>query len=89
MTTGGGFALRGGRNFVKTRNFDMTLRGFDIGDVNGDGQAEIVVADRSEVKVYRRDGTRLNLLGTVKMLARYPVHAVNTADRNGIGRDEI
>ena len=89
MTSGGGFALRGGRNFVKTRNFDMTLRGFDVGDVDGDGQAEIIIASRSEVQVYRRDGTRLNLLGTIKMLVRYPVHAVNTADLNGNGRDEI
>jgi hypothetical protein len=89
MTSGGGFALRGGRNFVKTRNFDMTLRGFDVGDVDGDGQAEIIIADRSEVQVFRRDGTRLNLLGTIKMLVRYPVHAVNTADLNGNGRAEI
>ena len=89
MTSGGGFALRGGRNFVKTRNFDMTLRGFDVGDVDGDGQEEIIIADRSEVQVFRRDGTRLNLLGTIKMLVRYPVHAVNTADLNGNGRAEI
>jgi hypothetical protein len=89
MTSGGGFALRGGRNFVKTRNFDMKLRGFAIGDVDGDGQAEIILADKSEVKVFRRDGTRLNLLGTIKMLVRFPVHAVNTADLNGNGRDEI
>ncbi|MCL7486962.1 MAG: FG-GAP-like repeat-containing protein [Desulfobulbaceae bacterium] len=89
MSSGGGFALRGGRNFVKTRNFNMDLRGFDIGDVDGDGRAEIIVADKSEVKVFKRDGTRLNLLGAIKMLVRYPVHAVNAADLNGNGRAEI
>ena len=89
MSSGGGFALRGGRNFVKTRNFNMNLRSFDIGDVDGDGQAEIILADKSEVKVFRRDGTRLNLFGMIKMLVRYPVHAVNTADLNGNGRAEI
>ncbi|HER63453.1 MAG TPA: hypothetical protein ENO11_05705, partial [Desulfobacteraceae bacterium] len=89
MSSGGGFALRSGRNFVKTRNFNMDLRGFDIGDVDGDDQAEIIVADRSEVKVFKRDGTRLNLFATIKMLVRYPVHAVNTADLNGDGRAEI
>jgi len=89
MSSGGGFSLRGGRNFVKTRNFNMELRGFDIGDVDGDGQPEVILADRSEVKVFHRDGTRLNEFATIKMLARYPVHAVNTADLNGNGRAEI
>lgn len=89
MSTGGGFALRGGRNFVKTRNFNMELMGFDIGDVDGDGTPEIITADKSEVKVYRRDGTRLNLFAMIKMLVKYPVHAINTADLNGNGRAEI
>ena len=89
MSSGGGFGLSGGRNFMKTRNFAMDLRGFDIGDVDGDGKAEIIIADKSEVKVFRRDGTRLNKLATIKMLVRAPVHSVNTADLNGNGRAEI
>lgn len=89
MSSGGGIALSGGRNFVKTRNFNMDLRGFDIGDVDGDGAPEIILADKSEVKVFRRDGTRLNLLGMIEMLVRFPVHAVNAADLNGNGRAEI
>jgi TolB-like protein len=89
MSSGGGFALSGGRNFVKTRNINMELRGFDIGDVDGDGNPEVVIADKSDVKVFRRDGTRLNLFAMIKMLVKYPVHAITTADLNGNGRDEI
>lgn len=89
MSSGGGFALRGGRDFTKTRNLDMELRGFDVGDVDGDGEVELVLADKNEVKVFRRDGSRLNLFGMIKMLVRYPVHAVNVADLNGNGRAEI
>jgi TolB-like protein len=89
MSSGGGFALRGGRNFIKTGNLNMELRGFDIGDVDGDGQPEIIIADKSEVKVFRRDGTRLNLFAMIKMLVRYPVHGVFAADLNGNGRAEI
>lgn len=85
----GNIRLRSGRDFVKSRNFDMTLRGFDIGDVDGDGIPEVILASGSKVKVFRRDGTRLNLLATIDMLVRYPVHAVNTADLNGNGRAEI
>jgi len=89
MSTGGGFSIRGGRSFVKTRNFDMTLTGIDLGDVDGDGNMEVVLANRTEVRVFRRDGTRLNIIDTIDMGNRYQVHNVNCADLNGNGRDEI
>lgn len=89
MSSGGGFSIRGSRNFVKTRTFDMDLRALDVGDVDGDGQEELVLASRSEVQVFRRDGTRLNIIDTLKMDNRYQVHNVNCADLNGNGRDEI
>jgi hypothetical protein len=89
MASGGGFSIRGGRNFVKTRTFDMDLRGLDIGDVDGDGEEELVLASRTEVQIFKRDGTRLNILGTVRMQSRYEVHNVNCADLNGNGKDEI
>lgn len=89
MTSGGGYSIRGGRNFVKTRNFDMGIRGFELGDIDGDGTLEVILANKSEVMVFRRDGTRLNLLGTVKMAVRYQVHSVNAADVNGNGKAEI
>jgi len=89
LATGGGYSIRGSRNFVKTRNFDMELMGFDIGDVDGDGREEIVLADRKKVQVFKRDGTRLNSIGTIDMESRYQVHNVNCADLNGNGRAEI
>ena len=89
MATGGGGSIRGGRNFSKTRNFDMTLTGIDLGDVDGDGKVEVVLSNKSEVQIFRRDGTRLNLIDTIAMGNRYRVHNVNCADLNGNGRDEI
>ncbi|MDW7771314.1 MAG: VCBS repeat-containing protein [Desulfobulbaceae bacterium] len=89
MASGGGFSVRGSRNFVRTRTFDMDLRGMDICDVDGDGQEEIVLGGRSEVQVFKRDGTRLNIIDTIDMGNRYQVHNVNCADLNGNGRDEI
>ncbi|MGW8161522.1 MAG: FG-GAP repeat domain-containing protein, partial [Desulfobulbales bacterium] len=89
MTSGGRYGLRSSRNFVKTRNFEMSLRAIDLGDVDGDGQLEVVIADKTEVQVFDRDGTRLNSIGTIDMGHRYLVHNVNTADLNGNGRAEI
>lgn len=89
MTSGGGFSIRGSRNFIKTRNFNMGLTGIDVGDVDGDGKEEVVIADKTTVKVFKRDETRLNSIGTIDMGSRYQVHNVNCADLNGNGRDEI
>lgn len=89
MAADGSFALRGNRNFIKTQDVDMELRGFAVGDVDGDGTTELILADKSEVRIFRRDGTRLNLFSMIKMLVRYQIHSVNAADLNGNGRAEI
>jgi len=89
MSSGGGYAISGGRNFVKTRNFDMGIRGLDLGDIDGDGKLEVILASKSEVQVFRREGTRLNLIGSVKMAVRYQIHNVSAADINGNGMAEI
>ena len=88
MATGGGFGIKSGRNFVKTRNFNMSLQGIDLGDVDGDGAMEIVLANKSEVQVFDRDETRLNSIGTIKV-SGYQIHNVNVADLDGDGRAEI
>lgn len=87
--TSGTSGTSGERNFVKTRNFNMSLQGLALGDVDGDGREEVILAGPHEVQVFHRDGTRLNLFATIKMKARYRIHSVNTADLNGDGRDEI
>lgn len=89
MTSGGSFSIRGGRNFAKTRNFNMPMTGMDIGDIDGDGKEEVVIANRSEVQIFRRDDTRLNIIETIKMNNRYQIHNVNCSDLNGNGRDEV
>jgi TolB-like protein len=89
MTSGGGFGITSRRNFSKTRNFDMALRGIDLGDIDGDGRQEVILAEKTAVHVFDRDGTRLNLIGTIEMGNRYQVHSVNAADLDGNGRAEI
>lgn len=88
MASGGGFGIKSGRSFVKTRNFNMGLRGLDVADVDGDGALEVILADKSEVQVFDRDETRLNLMGTIPMTG-YQVHSVSSADLDGDGKAEI
>ena len=88
MASGGGFGIKSGRNFVKTRNFNMGIQGIDVGDVDGDGAMEVVLANKSEVQVFDRDETRLNSIGTIKV-SGYQIHNVNIADLDGDGKAEI
>jgi TolB-like protein len=88
MASGGGFGIKSGRNFVKTRNFNMGLQGIDVGDVDGDGAMEVILANKSEVQVFDRDESRLNTIGTIRV-SGYQIHNVNVADLDGDGRAEI
>lgn len=88
MASGGGFGIKSGRSFVKTRNFNMGVSGLDVADVDGDGALEVILADKSEVQVFDRDETRLNLIGTIEVKG-YQIHSVSAADLDSDGKAEI
>jgi hypothetical protein len=79
----------GTSQFFKTRNVPLSLEGIAIGDVDGDGTLEVVMADRGKVVVYKLNEGRLVEFAQIKLLARYKIHAVNVADLNGNGKAEI
>ena len=81
--------ITGAYGFVKSQNFSLNLRAMDVGDVDGDGQDEIVLAGKHEVRVYKRDGSRLVLFWQVPVLVRYTVHSLTLADLNKNGIREI
>ena len=82
--------ITGPRGFTKSRNFDMHLQGMEMADVDGDGREEIILADRHEVKILRREeGGRLSQIGVAKSGPRFRIHAVTAADCNENGRAEI
>lgn len=81
--------ITGPGGFAKSRNFNMNLQGMEMADVDGDGQLEVILADRQEVKILRREGGRLIDIGMVKSGPRFKIHGVTTADLDGNGRAEI
>ena len=77
------------QGFTKTQNLGLSLQGMDVGDVDGDGQLDVVMADKRKVYVYHLINNRLAEFASVDMPARSKVHAVSLADLDGNGKAEI
>jgi TolB-like protein len=77
------------QGFAKTQNLQISLRGMDVGDVDGDGQLDVVLAGISNVYVYHLQNNRLVEFGSLEMPARSRVHSVNLADLDANGKAEI
>lgn len=75
--------------FSKSQNFNMYLQAMEVADVDGDGQDEVLLADRNEVGIYKRDGKKLNKVGQITAQAKYKIHAISVADLNHNGKAEI
>ena len=58
------------QGFSKTQNLDLFLTGMDVGDIDGDGELDVVLADRRKISVYRLQNKRLIEFGSVEMPAR-------------------
>ncbi|MDH5298325.1 MAG: VCBS repeat-containing protein, partial [Desulfobulbaceae bacterium] len=81
--------IGGTSGFVKSPNFRMDLRAMDVGDVDGDGNDEYVLADTQKVSIYRRAENRYTLAGQYEIPHRYRIHGVTIGDLNNNGRGEI
>ena len=82
-------SARGMQGFTKTQNLDFSVVSMDVGDIDGDGQFDVVMADTSTVYVYHLVNNKLAEFGSVKMPARSKVHSVTLGDLDGNGRAEI
>jgi len=77
------------QGFTKTQNFDYFIEAMDVGDVDGDGGFDVVMADRRKVYVYSLVNNRLAEFALIEMPARSKIHAISVADLDGNGRAEI
>lgn len=77
---------------VNTRSqfLDLEVQVMDVGDVFGEGSAQIVLAEKNKVTVFRQEGNRLVKAGDIQAAPRYVrIIALNLADLNGNGRAEV
>jgi TolB-like protein len=81
--------LGGGGNFWKSQNFKAYLKGLSIGDVDGDGNQEIVFIDDTRVFIYRNAKQKFLKVGEISGEADDNFHSVDVVDVNGNGKAEI
>jgi TolB-like protein len=79
----------GGYSFWRSRNFDRRIDGMALGDVNGDGRTEIVIAEEHVVHLYHFNAGRLQKVAQIaEDKGKFYVSA-DVADINGNGTPEI
>lgn len=77
------------KDYWRSRGFQEEIAGMDIGDVDGDGQNEIVVALVDKVEVYKFKEKRLTKLVEYSTGDKVNIIALDVADINRNGRAEI
>ena len=77
------------KDFWMTQRYPIEFKGMDIGDVNSDGKNEIVIIDGTSVMIYQKEGVTLKLLHKRAGKSYDNNIAVDVADINGNGIDEI
>lgn len=81
--------IAGGQGFTKTKNFDFAIRAMDVGDIDSDGQEDLVLAGADGIHVILRKDNRLQELAVLPASAVQKVHGISIADLNGNGQAEI
>ncbi len=77
------------RNYWRSKGFGGEIWGMDVGDVDGDGANELVVAVEDKIEVYTIKNRLLHKVASFESGDREPYIAVDVADINKNGRAEI
>lgn len=72
-----------------SHQLQLETRGLDIGDVDGDGQKEVIIIDKHNLWVYRFIDKRLLLVKKKELSSSYLLMAVDLYDLDKDGKDEI
>ena len=81
--------ISGARGFTKTQNFDFALRAMDVGDIDNDGQDDLVMADADGVHIILVKDNRPQEIEVLPLSNIQKVHGISIADLNSNGQAEI
>ena len=81
--------FEGRQRYWKSRNFTHAINGLTLGDVDGDGMIETVIASPNSVRVYRYQDKRFFEVGATDPVKFRTIVGLDIADINGNGIPEI
>jgi len=70
-------------------SLQMTVMSFDVGDLAGDGNLELVILGRKELRIYAKKGSSYHLMDTLKPSFGEDFLKVSVGDVDGNGKAEI
>lgn len=73
----------------RSSTIPVVIVAMDTGDLDGDGEAEIVFVSSTELQVFRYSGGKFQKIGSHTFKPTFKIHAVNTADLDRDGKAEI
>ncbi len=97
-------ALSGPGSIVRSEGSDVTVAAkgmkrsstipviivaMDVGDLDGDGEQEIVFASKTMLEIFRYTAGRFQKVGEHRLRPTYKIHALNLADLDKNGKSEI
>ncbi len=86
LDTESGFTLVTTR---RSRKLPIGVNTMDVGDIDGDGTAEIVLATSTELLIYRYSENYFQKITSLQLADYLRIHALNVADLDGDGSNEI
>jgi len=81
--------ITGARGFTKTQNFDFALRAMDVGDIDSDGQDDLVMAASDGVHIIFFKNNRPQEIEVLPLSSMQKVHGISIADLDSNGQTEI
>ena len=85
----GGEARETQASFWKSANFNQLINGVAVGDVDGDGKNETLIAAPQAVSVFRSDGGAFRKLAEIEESNTKNIYGLDIADVNANGYAEI
>ena len=85
----GGDAAVTAKGLKKSSTIPVVIVAMDVGDLDGDGEQEIVFSSKTALEVFHYNEGRFQKIGDYRLRPTYKIHALNIADLDKDGKSEI
>ena len=77
------------KSLKKSSTIPVVIVAMDVGDLDGDGEQEIVFASTTALEIFHYNDGRFQKIGDYRLRPTFKIHALNIADLDKDGKSEI